>query len=126
MCGLVSSGVGPFYNTLPPSFLIPNSCFRILGALVISTSFVESFVVEVFHEDIGMMFSLLMVANPRVAFVMFLSCYAQCSNYLFHTIFPSPDILQYYVEFNIHTMATLEKLFSEGSFGGSIIHLAHC
>jgi hypothetical protein len=30
------------------------------------------------------------------------------------------------VEFDIHTIATLEKLLGAGSFGGSIGHLAHC
>jgi len=38
---------------------------------------------------------------------------------------PSPYILQYYVGFDIHTITMLDKLFSEGSFGGSIDHLAH-
>jgi hypothetical protein len=30
------------------------------------------------------------------------------------------------VEFDIHTIVTLEKLFGGGSFGGSIGYLAHC
>jgi hypothetical protein len=33
--------------------------------------------------------------------------------------------LQYYVEFDIHTIVTLEKLFGVGSFGGYIGHLVH-
>jgi hypothetical protein len=57
-------------------FLTFNSGFRILGPLVGSTSFVETFVVEVLHEDLGIMFSFLMFANLHVAFVMFLLCYA--------------------------------------------------
>jgi hypothetical protein len=38
-------------------------------------------------------------------------------------VFPSLGILQHYVEFNIRTIIMLEKLFSVGSFGGSIGHL---
>jgi len=41
-------------------------------------------------------------------------------------MFPSPSILQHYVEFDTRTIATLEKLLNVGSFGGSINHLAHC
>ncbi len=40
-------------------------------------------------------------------------------------MFPSPNILQHYVKFDIHTIATLEKLFGARSFGGSIGHLIH-
>jgi hypothetical protein len=39
-------------------------------------------------------------------------------------MFPSPNILHHYVEFDIHTIVTLEKLLGAGSFGGSIGHLA--
>jgi hypothetical protein len=56
---------------------------------------------------------------------MFLLCYAQHLGYLLHTIFPFRGILQQYIKFDIHTIATLEKLFGAGSFGGSIGHLAH-
>jgi hypothetical protein len=38
-------------------------------------------------------------------------------------MFPSPRILQHYVEYNIHTTLVLEKLLGRGSFGGSIGHL---
>jgi len=38
-------------------------------------------------------------------------------------MFPSLSILQHYVEFNIHIIIMLEKLFSARSFGGSIGHL---
>jgi hypothetical protein len=40
-------------------------------------------------------------------------------------MFPSLSILQHYVEFDTRTIATLKKLFSVGSFGGSISHLNH-
>jgi hypothetical protein len=59
-----------------------------------------------------------------VAFVMLSLCYAQHLSYLLCTICPSPNILQYDVEFDICTIAMLDKLFGEGSFGGSIDHLA--
>jgi hypothetical protein len=38
-------------------------------------------------------------------------------------MFPSPNILQYYVEFDIRTIAMLDKLFGEGFFVGFIDHL---
>jgi hypothetical protein len=41
-------------------------------------------------------------------------------------MFPSLVILQHYVEFNIRTIITLEKLLGVGSFGGYIGHLARC
>ncbi len=50
--------------SLPFNFLIPNSSFRILGALVGSPSFVESFVVEVLHEDFETIFKLPMLTDP--------------------------------------------------------------
>jgi len=39
-------------------------------------SFVESFMPKVLHKDLGMIFSLLMLANPEATFVMFSLCYA--------------------------------------------------
>ncbi len=39
-------------------------------------------------------------------------------------VFTSPGIVQHYVEFYIHTIIMLEKLFNVGSFGGSIDYLA--
>jgi hypothetical protein len=44
------------------AFII-NLGFRILGTLVGSRSLIESFVVEVFHKDFGMIFCLLMFIN---------------------------------------------------------------
>jgi hypothetical protein len=38
-------------------------------------------------------------------------------------MFPFPCILQHYVEFNIHTIAMLEKLLGVGSFSDYIDHL---
>jgi hypothetical protein len=35
-------------------------------------------------------------------------------------MFPSPSILKHYIEFDIDTIITLEKLFGVGSFNGSI------
>ncbi len=72
-----------------------------------STSFVESFMVEVLHEDLGTIFSFLLLIDYHVAFVMFLLCYAERPCYLFHILFPSLSILQHYVEFNIHTIVML-------------------
>ncbi len=57
---------------------------------------------------------------------MFLSCYAQRLGYLLHIMFPSPSILQHYVEFDICTITKLEKLLGVKSFGGIIGHLAYC
>jgi hypothetical protein len=52
-------------------FFIPNSSSRIFGVEVRSTSFIESFMVEAFHEDFKMIFNLPMLANPHVVFMMF-------------------------------------------------------
>jgi hypothetical protein len=90
-----------------------------------SKSFVESFVAKVFHENLGIISSLLMFANHRAIFVMLSLCYAQCHGYLFHIMFPFSSILQHYAEFNIHTIAMLEKLLGVGTFGGFINHLTH-
>ncbi len=62
MCNLVSSGVGPFY-VISFGFFILNLDFRILGALVGSTSFVESFVAEALHEDFESIFNLRMFTD---------------------------------------------------------------
>jgi hypothetical protein len=62
--------------SLPFGFLTFDSSFYILGTLVVSKSFIEAFVTKVFHEDLGTIFSLLMVANLQMAFVMFSLCYA--------------------------------------------------
>jgi hypothetical protein len=42
----------------------------------------RSFVVNVFHEDLGKISNFLMFTNLQLAFVMFLLCYAQCCGYL--------------------------------------------
>ncbi len=102
--------------SFPPSFYTPSSNFHILGALIRSISFVELFVVEILHENFGMIFNLPM-------FAIFSLCYAQHSRYLFHTMFPSPSILQHYVEFGTHTIVTLEKLLGARFFCGFIGHL---
>jgi hypothetical protein len=52
-----------------------NLGFRILGALMASRSFLESFVVKAFRKDLGRIFSLLMFANPQAVFViLFVLC----------------------------------------------------
>ncbi len=56
--------------SLPFGFFTLDLGFHILGGLVGSTSFVESFVTKVFHEDLGMIFSLLMFANLQAIFAM--------------------------------------------------------
>jgi hypothetical protein len=38
-------------------------------------------------------------------------------------MFPSLNILQHYIEFDTHSIISLEKLFDVKSFGGSIVHL---
>ncbi len=74
--------------------------FRILNALVKFTLFVEFFGLEAFYEDLRMIFSLYMLVDFQAILMMFLLCYTQCLDYLLRTMFPSSDILQYYVEFN--------------------------
>ncbi len=81
-----------------------------------STSFVELFMVEVFHEDLKMIYNLPMFVDLQAAFTMLSSCYAQRLSYLFHIVFSSP-------KFDTYTIVTLEKLLGVGSFGGSISHL---
>ncbi len=48
------------FISLPFGFLIFDSCFHTLGALMGSTSFV----VEALHKDLGMIFNFLMLADP--------------------------------------------------------------
>jgi hypothetical protein len=38
-------------------------------------------------------------------------------------VFSSPNIIQHYVKFNLHTIVTLEKLLGMGSFGTIMDHL---
>jgi len=92
VCNLVSTGVGLLYIT-SSCFFTPNLGFCILGPLVGSKSFVESFVAKAFHEDLGMISSLPMFTNTHVGFVMFLLCSVQCLSYWFPIMFPFPNIL---------------------------------
>jgi hypothetical protein len=39
-------------------------------------SFIESSMLEVLHEDLGMIFSFLMLVSPQAAFTMLSLCYA--------------------------------------------------
>jgi hypothetical protein len=41
-------------------------------------SFVELFMANALHEDLGSIFSLFMLVDHQMAFAMFLLCYAQC------------------------------------------------
>jgi hypothetical protein len=52
------------FISLHLGFFILNSSFCIFGASMGSTSFVESFVVKGFHEDLGTISSLFMLPNP--------------------------------------------------------------
>jgi hypothetical protein len=61
VCSMVSQQLDHFLS-FHLNFFIPNVGFRILGALVRSRLFIESFVAKVFHEDLGMIFSLSMLA----------------------------------------------------------------
>ncbi len=90
-----------------------------------SKSFVELFVAKVIHEDLRMIFSLLMLVDFQVTFAMLLLCYAQHPSYLLCILFPSLGILQHYTKFNIHTIVMLENLLGAGSFGGFNDHLIH-
>jgi hypothetical protein len=91
-----------------------------------STSFIESFVAKVFHEDLGMISNHLVLADPPVAFAMLLLCYAECYDYLLCIMFQLLGILQHCIKFDIRTTTILEKLLGAKSFGGFINHLARC
>ncbi len=81
-------------TSLSPRFFTLDSGFHILGAPMGSTSFVESFVANVLHEDLGTIFSLLMFANLQMDFFdVLVVLYAQPPSYLLRTMFPSPSIL---------------------------------
>jgi hypothetical protein len=56
-------------------FFILDLGFHILGALVESISFDESFMAKVLHEDLRMISNLLMFTDPHMAFVMLALCY---------------------------------------------------
>ncbi len=87
--------------------------------------FVESFILEVFQEDLSMIINLKLT-NFQATFVMFSLCYAQRLSYLQCTVFPSLGILQRYTEFDVHIIVMLEKLLGSISFGTIISHLACC
>jgi hypothetical protein len=119
MCSLVSSGVGPLYITSSRlsysrfgfSYFGCTSGIHIICWIVVA---------GILHENLGTIFSLPMFINPQAAFAMFLLRYAQCSSYLFCTVFPFPSILYHYVEFDICTIVMFEKLFGVKSLGGFI------
>jgi hypothetical protein len=62
--------------SLLPSFLTLKLGFHILSASVRFKSFVETFVVEALHEDIGTIFNLFMFVDLQMAFAMFSLYYA--------------------------------------------------
>jgi len=64
-----------------------------------------------------MITNLPMFIDLQTTFATFSFCYAQRPNYLQHTIFPSPGILQHYIKFDACTIITLEKLLGSRSFG---------
>jgi hypothetical protein len=78
--------------SFPLGFLTLDLGFCILGALVESTSFVESFV-EAFREDLGTISSFLMLSDFQTTFAMFSLCDAQRPGYLLCIMFPFPRIL---------------------------------
>jgi hypothetical protein len=51
------------FISLPPRFFILDSGLCILGTSMGSISFVESFVVKTFHEDLGMISNLPIFTN---------------------------------------------------------------
>jgi hypothetical protein len=62
--------------SFPPGFLTFEFGFHILGALMGSFPFVESFVLEVLQEEFNIIVSLPMFADPQTAFAMLSFCYA--------------------------------------------------
>ncbi len=58
------------------NFLIPDLDFCILGALMGFRSFIESFIVKVFHEDLETISNFLMFVDPSAVFAMLSLCYA--------------------------------------------------
>ncbi len=89
-------------------------------------SFVESFVIKAFQKDPSTIANPPMLIDPQAMFVMCSLCYAQCPSYLLCTIFMSTCILQHCTKLDSCTMATLEKLFTLGSFDIMVGHLAFC
>jgi len=64
------------FISFPLDYFTPNVDFYILGTPIGSKSFIESFVVKTFVEDLGTIFNFLMFTNPHVTFAMFSLCYA--------------------------------------------------
>jgi hypothetical protein len=62
--------------SFPPSFFALKFDLHILDVLVGFLPFVESFVSEAFQEDFNTISNFPMLANPQVAFMMLLFCYA--------------------------------------------------
>ncbi len=116
-------GLNQFISLLP-CFLALESGLNILSVLVGSLPFVESFISEVHQENFSSNVSLPMFVDLQVAFAMFLFCYAQRPSYIQCNVFPSLGILQHYTNFDVHTIAMLEKLLGSGSFGTTMGHLA--
>jgi hypothetical protein len=89
------------FISLPLGFLIFNLGFCILGALMGSTSFVESFVVEALHEDLGTIYNLPMFTNPQEVFAMHCvtpnaraTYFVQCSHFqVFYNIMLSSIVV---------------------------------
>jgi hypothetical protein len=81
--------------------------------------------VKTLHENLEMTSNFLMFVDLQATFAIFSLCYAQRIHYLLCTMFPFPNILQHYIEFDIHTITMLEKLFGARSFNGFINHLTH-
>jgi hypothetical protein len=122
MCNLVFTRVWPFYimSFWPFYFWFRFSYF---GRLVQSKSFIEFFMTEAFHEDLGTISSFHMFTNLSVTFLKLSLYYAQWLLVSYNVSISR--YLRHYIEFDTHTIVMLEQLFNVGSFGGSISHLVH-
>ncbi len=56
-------------------------------------SFVKSFIINAFEEDLNIIIRFPMLPNSQISFTMHLFCYAQCPSYLLHIEFPFLGIL---------------------------------
>ncbi len=74
MCKLSPHELNQFIS-LPPCFFALEFGFRILGVLMGSLPFVESFVSKVHQEDFSLIVSLPMFVDLQVVFAMYLLCY---------------------------------------------------
>jgi hypothetical protein len=70
VCSLVSKAVGPLYITSIWFFYPWIEFYFILSALMGSTSFVESFVVKAFHEDLGFRFRFNSSYHTYISFIL--------------------------------------------------------